>query len=307
MATQDNEVKKALQKISEYYDENCVMIDLNNLLESQFGKLKYRDIPAGVVIVAFDEFCNQWVFNDVEKKGYIHRTKAIPYYDWNHKYSVKTFGLKLIEVIKSWSAEGTVALDEGDNDRDGENFYVWYFVKIDENATLSEVISYDEKIEKILESQTEALLSKGELSQDILNNEVSFSLGVLLPLLRKMGYENPQYNHGPREFGKDIIFSDIDKLGIRRNFSLQVKVGDVSGEASGQLDKIIAQVDDALKMSYNDIYSQEKRFITDVLIVITGRFVGNAKDKICEKLKNNNVHFMDIDKIQSLIAKYVSE
>jgi hypothetical protein len=283
------------------------MIDLHCLLKSKYGKLRLSELPVGAVIVAYDDFCNNWVFNDGEKKGYISRCKAIPYYDWSHKYSVKTYGLKMIEVIKSWSAEGTVAMDEGDNDKDGQNFYIWYFVKIDEATTLREAISYGENLERILESQTEALLSEGELSQDILNNEVNFSLGVLLPLLRKMGYENPQYNHGPREFGKDIIFSDIDKLGIRRNFSVQVKAGDVSGEASGQLDKIIAQIDDALRMSYNDIYSQEKRLITDVLIVITGRFVGNARDKICEKLKNHNVHFLDIDKIQSLIVKYMSD
>jgi hypothetical protein len=304
MTEQDNELKRILQRMSENDDEKCLMIYLHDL-QSKFGNLRLSELPTDASIVAHDDFCNNWFLNDGEKKGYIHRCKAIPYYGWNHKYTVKTYGLKMIEVIKSWSIDGTVAID-GDSD-DCENLYVWYFVRTDENATLNEAIYYGEKLERILESQVEALLGKGELSEDILNNEVNFSLGVLLPLLRRMGYENPQYNHGPREFGKDIIFSVTDKLGIRRNFSVQVKVGDISGEAAGQLDKIVAQVDDALMMSYNDIYSQEKRHITDVLIVITGRFVGNARDKICEKLKNYNVHFLDIDKIQSLIVKYMSD
>ena len=169
--------RRALLHIAEYDDEDHMMFDLYQLLDSDCAKLKLSNLPKDIQIVIHDDFCNQWILNDNEKKGYINRLKAIPYYDWNPKYSVKTYGLKMIEVMKSWPPEGTVIPDENpDHDREGENFYIWYDVKISDDATIEEAIAYEQNLEKIFESQTETLLSKGELSKEILSNEMSFSL-----------------------------------------------------------------------------------------------------------------------------------
>ena len=65
-----------------------------------------------------------------------------------------------------------------------------------------------------------------------------------------MGFTDVKYNHSKREFGKDLTFSEMNKFGVRRNYGVQVKAGDLSGEAGSEIDKIIAQIEDAFSMPY---------------------------------------------------------
>ncbi|MHA1280754.1 MAG: hypothetical protein ACTSQ8_26705, partial [Candidatus Helarchaeota archaeon] len=74
---------------------------------------------------------------------------------------------------------------------------------------------------------------------------------------------------------------------------------------SSDIDKIIGQVEDAFSMPYIDVTSREKRYISDLIIAISGRFKGNAEEKIVEKTKRRNLYFLDIDKIQELLTKYM--
>ena len=122
-----------------------------------------------------------------------------------------------------------------------------------------------------------------------------------------MRFIDVKYNHGKRECGKDVTFSEIDKFGARRNYGVQVKVGDMSGAAGAEIDKIIGQIDDAFSMHYIDTTSREKRYISDLIIAISGRFTDNAKDKIAEKIKRANIYFLDIDKIQELLNAYTKK
>jgi hypothetical protein len=121
-----------------------------------------------------------------------------------------------------------------------------------------------------------------------------------------MGFDNVKYNHSNQEFGKDIIFSETDRFGVDRNYGVQVKAGDLSGEAGSLIDKIIAQIDDAFKLSYIDTMNREERRITDLVIAISGRFTHNAEKKILEKVEHSNIRFLSIDSIQSLLSKYIN-
>jgi len=81
----------------------------------------------------------------------------------------------------------------------------------------------------------------------------------------------------------------------------------LSGEAGAEIDQIIAQIEDAFSMSYVNTTSREKRYISDLIVAITGRFTDNAKDKIIEKVNRRNLYFLDIDKIQELLTQYVKK
>ena len=85
----------------------------------------------------------------------------------------------------------------------------------------------------------ERILEGEEISNKILNDEVKYTIEVLLPLFRNMDFIDVKYNHGKREFGKDVTFSEMDKFGERRNYGVQVKAGSLSGEAGSEIDKII--------------------------------------------------------------------
>jgi len=164
-----------------------------------------------------------------------------------------------------------------------------------------------QEIMKEIEGHTERILEGEEISVETLKDERKFALEVLLPLFRHMGFLDVKYNHGKREFGKDILFSEIDKFGVRRNYGVQAKSGDLSGEAGAKIDKIIAQIGDAFPMSYIDTASREERFISLLVIAISGRFSDNAKEKILKKVSQRGISFLDIDKIQELLARHMKK
>lgn len=165
---------------------------------------------------------------------------------------------------------------------------------------------YQEVVQEI-EGHTERILEGEEISSEILSDEVKFTIEVLLPLFRSMGFIDIKYNHGKREFGKDVTFSEMDKFGVRRNYGVQVKAGSLSGEAGSEMDKIIGQIGDAFSMPYIDTTSREKRYISDFIIVISGRFTDNAEDKIVEKTKRRKLYFWNIDKVQELLALHMKK
>lgn len=297
-------IKKEIARLADYHYDNHYEISLSRALSSNLASFKIRSIPQDISLMITHESGNVFL-GENHKENYVSRCKTFPIEDWDHEYSLKTFCTKMSEVIKK--LEKSIKNIEFDNvDSDGDHFDVWYNIKFDEGVTIKDVVAYITNLEKELVGYTEIMLTKDNIKKRVLKNEEEFALNVLLPLFRSMGYLDVQYNHGPKEFGKDITFSDIDKMGIRRNFGVQAKAGNLTGEASSELDHLIDQIDDALKMSFMDIYSKERRRITDLIIAISGKFTGNAPQKICEKIPNENVHFLDVDKIRELLTKYMN-
>ena len=43
-------------------------------------------------------------------------------------------------------------------------------------------------------------------------NEKEFTLGTVLPIIRKLGFQNVRYNHGKREFGRDVLFARVTEF-----------------------------------------------------------------------------------------------
>jgi hypothetical protein len=225
---------------------------------------------------------------------------------WDHKFGALQYvdAMKEAVEIREKSEKDVEFLGIDD---DGAHIFFRYCIALSENMLIDRAFKRFQEIVLEVEGYTERLLEGEELSSEVLDDESKFSLEVLLPLFRNMGFSDVKYNHGKREFGKDVTFSEIDRFGIRRNYGVQVKVGDLSGEAGAAIDKIIAQIEDAFPMSYVDTTSREKRYITDLIIAISGRFTDNAKDKIKEKINRWNIHFLDIDKIQELLTQYVKK
>ncbi len=83
-----------------------------------------------------------------------------------------------------------------------------------------------------------------------------------------------------KEYGKDFIFSEIDKFGHNIYYGLQVKAGNISGKANSKVDEIIGQLDDAFSMPFEEIGSGNRYYISNFIIAISGNFTENAKDKI---------------------------
>ena len=135
-------------------------------------------------------------------------------------------------------------------------------------------------------------------------NEALFSTEIVLPLLNKMNYDNVTYNHGVKEYGKDFIFSETDKFGFVKYTGIQVKTGNLRGNVKSDVDEILAQIDDGFSMPFTLLGSKNPLYISTFIVLISGHFTENAKDKIAEKVNKyliGNVFFIEKSKIINII------
>ena len=143
---------------------------------------------------------------------------------------------------------------------------------------------------------------------DDCEKENEFTVKILLPLFRKLGFSNVKYNHGNKEYGKDITFARRTEFDDYEYYGVQVKHGDVSGGAHGDISELIQQAKDAFSMPYYDVYSRSKVRVSKVIIAISGKFTQNAVEKIVEGMTEyplkNNLIFLDREKIEELMGKY---
>jgi hypothetical protein len=131
-------------------------------------------------------------------------------------------------------------------------------------------------------------------------SENDFIFKRVIPLLRKLGFQDVRYVHGVDEYGRDIIFYDKDRFGIQRLYAAQAKIGDISGSTRSVINGVISQTNDALEMPYYDPFRGEEKFVSGYYLIISGKYTRNAKEKIRVKCKGKPVYFLeekDIDNI----------
>lgn len=135
------------------------------------------------------------------------------------------------------------------------------------------------------------------------HNESTFTRDLVVPLLRKLGFKDVQYTHGVNEFGRDIVFSKINEFNEKIYSAVQVKAGNISGKVRGEIDEIIQQLDDAFSMPLNLLGDSKEAYISSMIIIISGRFTENAKQKINHKINNallGSISFLDKEAILNL-------
>lgn len=117
-------------------------------------------------------------------------------------------------------------------------------------------------------------------------NEKDFTLQYVMPALKKRGFMNVRYEHGVSEYGRDVTYQFIDNFNFLHYGAAQIKVGNISGKANGQLSTIIDQIKLAFEMPYIDMALQNKVFISQFVVICSGTYTNNAKEIIIEKLKS---------------------
>lgn len=277
-------------------EDGLVDVEVEDLKGFNIGS-----IPEGFLLHLFDGAYEWFIQSNAEHVGIAEIENHIYRKYWDHKFGALEYVNAMEKAVKLRNNTNK-DVENSEIEDDGAHILFRFSIFLTEDMPIDSAYSKFQEIAQEIEGHTERLLEGEEISDEVLSDENKFVVEVLLPLFRSMGFIDVKYNHGKREFGKDVTFSEIDKFGVRRNIGLQAKVGDLSGEAGAEIDKIIGQIDDAFSISYIDTTSREKRYISDLIIAISGRFKDNAKDKIIEKINRRNVYFFDIDKIQELLS-----
>lgn len=140
-----------------------------------------------------------------------------------------------------------------------------------------------------------------------ITDEKELSKKVIVPLLRKMGYSSVQYRCGFDEFGRDIIFCELDKFRNPRWMGAQVKAVKIHGTSSrskGNVQEIINKIQEAFDNPFFETASNKEEYIKDMYIITSREITPKASVSIKNRFRNQNVHFIDGQKLIELIQMH---
>lgn len=241
-----------------------------------------------------------------EKKFHVWYEEVLTRKYWDGTVGLKLFMGTKKDIIEERSKEvGDISLDYYDDD--GVFISIKYSTNLITDSMENLLMDIEQLYEEI-EGATDIALGSPFQMIDDCEQESEFTIKILLPLFRKLGFVNVKYNHGNKEFGKDVTFARRTEFDEYEYYGVQVKYGDVSGGANGDINGLIEQAKDAFMMPFYDVYSRKKVRIAKVIIAISGKFTLNAVEKIIEGIQEyplkNNLIFIDREKIESLMSKY---
>jgi hypothetical protein len=144
-------------------------------------------------------------------------------------------------------------------------------------------------------------------------NEAELRERVLVPLLSRLGLRAPTIYHGTREYGKDIICFDYDRLGQRVYHGIVAKATDLSGSVSDPngLFGVINQVEQSFHVPYRDLFGMREITMDQVWVVTSGRIIPGAADSVMNVLRgrllDRRVRFVSGEQLVDLIDEHLCE
>jgi hypothetical protein len=220
--------------------------------------------------------------------------------EWRDGYSLREFYREFYELMGNRYKEYSIR----HSDQDGILDISLPFK--DEGKDLgNQILDFLNVIGEIID-YVESALRGFKWKKEYEYNELLFTEELVIPLLNKLGFNHVRYNGGTNEFGKDIVFSETDRLSNERHYAAQVKVGNITGEVNSVVDQILGQIEDTFSIEYDGIGVNNKFYISELLIISSGNITENAKVKIAKKMPYHlcgSVRFLGQDDILSLIYK----
>jgi hypothetical protein len=150
-----------------------------------------------------------------------------------------------------------------------------------------------------------------EPKTDIWNeSEEIFSKNFIEPLLKRiLDLIDVIYTHGNEEYGRDFIYSyNHPILNEKRWGAIQIKMGNVSGEAGGDFQTILDQISMCFRHPSLNITTSQQITISEVILLISGKFTKNAKERIINELHDPvwkvNTFFLEKSSLENLFRNF---
>jgi len=130
---------------------------------------------------------------------------------------------------------------------------------------------------------------------------------IIIPILLKLGFFNVVYNTEENKNGKDIIFTKISDFDEYEFYCAKVYNKDLSNLTENKIEKIVTEIHDAFYITFNDILSNEQKFISKMALITPFYLPDNVKKSITSKISGigikNNIIFIDKYKIEYFMFK----
>lgn len=134
-------------------------------------------------------------------------------------------------------------------------------------------------------------------------DEASFRRDFIKPLLNKLGFSLVTDFHGRREFGKDFVFSELNRFGGVRHYAAQIKHIKTIG-LGNIVDDLYTQTNQAFSNPFTLPDFQSDTYISSFYIFNSGSITTEAKDDLIQRLRRvpygENVYFLDGERLDSL-------
>ena len=233
---------------------------------------------------------------------YLEVSQIEDYDKWNLDVSIK----KIIEVLEkciNFDDELSIFVDQPDKE-DPSLFFMIIEMGFKSSDNIRNSLSRFAEKMYLIEEHVFRELDPIKWKEEYLKNEKKFTLELALPLFRRLRYDSVKYTHGKKEYGKDMVCSYTDPLGEKKYVAIQLKAGNMSGRVRSDIDEIIAQLDDAMSIPYSDVTIGKEVFMSQFIILISGKFTENAQHKILTKIPNHQkglISFIDQSKLMDLL------
>lgn len=118
-----------------------------------------------------------------------------------------------------------------------------------------------------------------------------------------------QITHGNMEFGADLVIVRKDTF-VKIVTAVVVKVGDIKGETSGDVDNIASQIDQCFTIPHEIQIKIDSLNVNEVWLVLVGELSVNARKKLKWQVKEKYktiLNIFEIDWLVEYFTKYVPE
>ena len=134
------------------------------------------------------------------------------------------------------------------------------------------------------------------------SNEKVFREKFVKPLLNKLGFFLVTDYHGRREFGKDFVFLELHRFGLR-HCGAQVKNEKTIGLGK-TVDDLLTDIEQAFANPFKLPDYHQESYISEFYIFNSGSITHEAKDDLISRLRKknygNNIYLLDGDRLDSL-------
>lgn len=151
----------------------------------------------------------------------------------------------------------------------------------------SRIITISEALSEAFLSKSEFMTIPTQLVYDGQNKEFQFRDSFVMPLIRRLGFGIVANNHGPREFGRDVIFGDIDRFGAAIYYGMQIKY-----ESSISLSDSHSLAQDAEQATHNPFthpQTGKKEFISCFYVANAGGISEQARENFFNIISRRSV------------------
>jgi hypothetical protein len=140
-------------------------------------------------------------------------------------------------------------------------------------------------------------------------SEDDFRDKVVRPLFLRRGFKDGRETCGIHEEGKDTLFVDENKLGMKQIWVVQTKSGNLNLSGKYNQNTIMAstQLKTALETKIILLATKERIHPTYAVLCASGKINDRAQDYICDTIKDPRILFMDIDGIIPLVDEHYPE